>query len=236
MRSLHEERRDFLRSLGYVGIGAALAGPLAATADSPVVDSRAGVCVVTPEQTEGPYYLPRQRLRSDITEGKAGVPLSLAVTVVDVQGCQPITGAAVDIWHCDAQGIYSGYDNAQPLHWGRGKSHNDSTFLRGVQITDQRGVANFRTLYPGCYTTRTTHVHAKIYLSERELLTTQFYFPDEITDHVYANSPHYRSQRDTRNNDDRIMRRAGATQTAMLQLRQQAGGYAASLIIGVVRG
>jgi protocatechuate 3,4-dioxygenase beta subunit len=98
---------------------------------------------------EGPYYLDRARVRGDITEGKPGVPLRLALRVTDADpSCTPIAKAVVDVWHCDALGIYSGYAGAAvaPTHV---QPVDDKTFLRGTQPTDAAGDAQFRTIYPG---------------------------------------------------------------------------------------
>ena len=232
--SLRDNRRNLLKTLGLLGIGSTFAGHLAAK-DVGGAGKDNGVCVLTPEQTEGPYYLSLRNQRSDITEGKLGMPLSLSLTVVDVKTCQPVTDAVVDIWHCDADGVYSGYDSVRLQRWGHQEVDNADRYLRGIQITDGQGAVNFKTIYPGCYSSRTTHIHAKIYLNERELLTTQCYFPDQITDHIYTTSAHYRSGRDTRNTDDRIMQRAGAAQKAMLTIEPDTEGYSASLTIGVLR-
>jgi protocatechuate 3,4-dioxygenase beta subunit len=117
------------------------------------VASGAVSCVLAPEQTEGPYYLPGDKLRRNVTEGKPGVPLTLKLTVLDASTCKPIKGAAVDIWHCDAGGIYSGtsQQGAEKL-----------TFLRGIQKTDAKGLATFKTIYPGWYQGRTVHIHVRV--------------------------------------------------------------------------
>ena len=99
-------------------------------------------CVLTPEQLEGPFYIDLARVRRDIAEDRPGVPLALAVTVVDANNCEPVRNAAVDVWHCDALGIYSG----EPSEGSAG-----TTFLRGIQLTDGDGLAEFATIYPGQY-------------------------------------------------------------------------------------
>lgn len=112
-------------------------------------------CVLTPEQDEGPFYIDLARVRRDIVEDRPGVPLALALTVVDSNSCEPIRDAAVDIWHCDALGLYSG----EPTEESAG-----TTFLRGIQLTDTDGRAEFATVYPGQYPGRTTHIHLKVHL------------------------------------------------------------------------
>ena len=136
-------RRDSLLRLGGLLAGAATAGAWkvadSASAGPAGVASGAVSCVLAPEQTEGPYFLDDQRIRRNITEGKPGVPLTLRLTVVDASTCRPLRGAAVDVWHCDAAGVYSGVQG------------NAGSFLRGIQRTDAKGVALFRTIYPGWY-------------------------------------------------------------------------------------
>jgi protocatechuate 3,4-dioxygenase beta subunit len=125
------------------------------------------VCVLTPELTEGPYYVPLNLIREDITEGKPGVPLRLRLAVVDVASdCAPLADAAVDIWHCDAQGYYSGV-SGDPGGGGdpeAGAGAEAGTFLRGIQLTSEDGIAEFDTIYPGWYSGRTVHIHLKVHV------------------------------------------------------------------------
>jgi protocatechuate 3,4-dioxygenase beta subunit len=115
-------------------------------------------CVLTPEQDEGPFYIDLARVRRDIVEDRPGVPLALALTVVDASTCEPIRDAAVDVWHCDALGVYSG----EPSEGSSGE-----TYLRGIQLTGADGRAEFATIYPGQYPGRTTHIHLKVHLGGR---------------------------------------------------------------------
>ncbi len=106
-------------------------------------------CTLTPEQIEGPFYLDQARIREAISEGKPGVPLQLSLRVLEASAsCAPISKAAVDVWQCDALGIYSGYEDATvaPQHV---EPVDDKTFLRGTQLTDTTGAVRFRTIYPG---------------------------------------------------------------------------------------
>ena len=139
------------------------------------VSPTSDICVLTPEQTEGPYYLPLDLLRQDITEGRPGLPLRLRIAVVDVNGCSPLPDAAVDIWHCDAQGYYSGFTgypggDADPE---AGAGVEEGTFLRGVQTTNADGIAEFQTIYPGWYTGRTVHIHMKVHVGGAEEVIEQ---------------------------------------------------------------
>ena len=130
-------------------------------------------CVLAPESTEGPYFLDDQKVRRNITEGKPGVQLTLRLTVVDVSTCRPIRNAAVDVWHCDAAGAYSGVQGVS------------GEFLRGVQRADAKGVAVFRTIYPGWYPGRTVHIHVMVHIGGNVVHTGQLYFTDAVTDAVY---------------------------------------------------
>lgn len=121
-----------------------------------------------PEQEEGPYYVDRELLRSDITEGKIGVPLRVRVTIVDAKTCAPLPNAALDIWHCDAGGVYSGYTKINPGGSGgmppKPRITDDLVFLRGVQITDAKGIVKFTTIYPGHDPGRVNHIHMKVHI------------------------------------------------------------------------
>src|SRR5207248_8930795 len=108
--------RRALLKLGGLGLTALATGAWrsrsSATGRPSGSPSRAVSCVLTPEQTEGPYYIPREKVRKNIVEHRPGTPLTLRLTVVDAATCRPIKGAAVDIWHCDAGRIYSGFESA----------------------------------------------------------------------------------------------------------------------------
>jgi protocatechuate 3,4-dioxygenase beta subunit len=112
-------------------------------------------CMLTPEQEEGPFYIDLARVRRNIVENRPGVPLALALSIVDSNTCKPIRDAAVDVWHCDGLGVYSG----EPSEGSRGE-----TYLRGIQLTDGNGLAEFATIYPGQYPGRTTHIHVKVHI------------------------------------------------------------------------
>jgi protocatechuate 3,4-dioxygenase beta subunit len=143
----------------------------------------AGSCVLIPEETEGPFALDlsgeEPMFRSEITEGHPGVPLSLTMTLVNT----PVSGARVDLWHCDAAGVYSGF--SQP-----GTDTVGQTFCRGIQLTDDNGQVTFQTVYPGWYQDRITHVHFQVFLESGLAATSQIAFPEEVTDAVYAVEPY----------------------------------------------
>ncbi len=178
--------------------------------------------MLTPELTEGPYYVPGEKVRSNITEGRPGAKLALALTVVDASTCKPIKGATVDIWHADALGVYSGVQG------------NKGTFMRGIQPTNANGVAHFATVYPGWYQGRTVHVHVKVHLGGTVVHTGQLFFNDALTDAVYAKTPYNtRGARTTRNANDSIYVNGGSR--SMLAVKKAATGYTGAVVMGVHR-
>ena len=202
-----------------------------------VAGSQDPSCVVRPEQTEGPYFVDERLNRSDIridpTDGqvKPGTPLALTLVVsrLDAGDCLPLPGAQVDIWHCDAMGVYSDVRDPDFNTIGR-------KFLRGYQVTDARGEVRFVTVYPGWYPGRTIHIHFKIRTASaaqrRFEFTSQLYFDDGLTDRVHAEPPYASNgQRTSRNQHDWIFRRGG--DRLMLAPTATTGGYAASFAIGL---
>jgi len=218
-------RRDAL-ALACVGVGGALLSAWSGTARAQ--EAPAG-CVVRPEQTEGPYFvdgrLDRSDIRSDPAGGstKPGSPLALTfvVSALTRDACAPLPGARVDLWQCDAEGVYSGVDD--PSFDTRG-----ALFLRGAQKTDSRGRAGFVTLYPGAYPGRAVHVHFKVRAKNaagRELeFTSQLYFDDALTDRVHSLAPYTRRRR-TPNSGDGIFVRDGGSRL-LLPVSTQRDGYA----------
>jgi protocatechuate 3,4-dioxygenase beta subunit len=167
-------------------------------------EAGADVCVLTPEQTSGPYYV-RSPLRSNITEGRPGLPLKLAIEIVNTPDCAPVAGATFEIWQCDARGYYSGYSKAKvraPFDTltniiinqkdGAIAPVDTETFMRGGQVTDANGLVEFETVFPGWYDPRVTHIHIKVSQAGKTFLTTQLYFPDELVADIYANHPDYK--------------------------------------------
>ncbi len=179
-------------------------------------------CVLTPEMTEGPFYLDLNLIRRDITEGKPGTPLTLDLTMVDAGSCMPLKDAAVDVWHTDASGEYSGV----------GSSPRSSTFMRGIQVTDTEGKATFDTIYPGWYQGRAVHIHIKVSTGGNEVHTGQLFFPDDISNAVYEEGVYAdRGKMDTTNQSDGIFSRGGSQST--LKMNRNGDDYTGSLTLGV---
>jgi protocatechuate 3,4-dioxygenase beta subunit len=219
-------RKSFLyraAGLAVAGSGAAAWEAEEAGAGPQAVASGAVTCILSPEMTEGPYYLPGEAVRRDITEGKPGTPLTLHLTVVSASKCKPIKGAAVDVWHADAGGVYSGV------------AGQSGTFLRGIQKTDRNGLAVFDTIYPGWYHGRAVHIHVKVHIGGNVVHTGQFFFPDALTDRVYQAAP-YRARGipDTTDTADSIYRNGGSK--SILGLKASGSGYIGSIVMGVHTG
>lgn len=190
----------------------------------------ADICAIVPEVTEGPYYFDPALERKDITEGRPGIPTRVRLQVVDAS-CVPMPGARVDIWHCDATGVYSGYA-------GQGDDGSvdttGETFMRGTQFADANGIAEFETVYPSWYSGRTTHIHFKIFLDETNILTGQIFFPDALSEYIYLNVAPYNDRartRDTLNSNDSIA--AQSTRAAFAFIKELEEEYLVAMIIGV---
>ena len=196
-------------------------------------------CVVRPEQTEGPYFLDeklnRTDIRSDPSDGSVtqGTPLRLIFQVGRVHGktCSPLGGAIVDVWQCDAVGVYSGVRDSNV-----GFDTRDKKFLRGYQLTNASGNAEFLTIYPGWYQGRAVHIHFKIRTDPKSQraseFTSQLYFDESVTDQVHKQAPYSaKSGRRTTNDADFLFRRGG--KQLMPALTKDAQGYVTTFGIGL---
>ena len=161
-------------------------------------------CTLTPETTEGPYWVDERLRRADVTEDHTGVALTLALGVYEADAaCNPYSGAVVDIWQANALGLYSD----QPLQPRADTA--GQTFLRGCQTSGEDGRVEFQTIYPGWYEGRTLHIHVRVRTFTKDettfTFTTQIFFAEEINAAVLATSPYnQRPERDTANATDSI--------------------------------
>ncbi|MCB9450231.1 MAG: intradiol ring-cleavage dioxygenase [Anaerolineaceae bacterium] len=221
-------RREMLALLGgsgaalFVGIGlprlVMAQDSITATPSSTPLPT----CVVRPELTEGPYFVDDQLNRSDIrvdpSNGsiKEGLPLHLVFHVSDVTGgtCAALADAQVDVWHCDANGVYSGVQDA-------GFDTSGQMWLRGYQITDEDGVAEFLTIVPGWYSGRAVHIHFKIRTTgvdgQSYEFTSQFFFDPAVIEEIYAQQPYVaKGLPDTSNERDNIYQQSNGQLTLEL--------------------
>lgn len=254
MEDAKTTRRTMLKVLG--GLGALIfidcgddgetvftgadAGTTTGTPDAPASGT---TCVLDPNVTKGPYWVDEKLDRSDVRSDtnnvaspnpRPGLPLELAITVYAYSGgsCTPLADAQVDIWHCDATGLYS--DTAANGTVGQ-------NFLRGYQVTDAGGAATFTTIYPGWYSGRTVHIHVKVRIFDAGQnttteATTQLFFDDSVTDGVFSTAAPYstRLTRDTRNAADSIY---GGHSELLVKLDGDAvAGFTATIGLGVAVG
>ncbi|TAH48201.1 MAG: intradiol ring-cleavage dioxygenase [Chloroflexota bacterium] len=211
--------------------------PTVAQATATTASAALPSCIVRPELTEGPYFvdekLNRSDIRSDTSDGTVspGAPLALTVLVSQINGsnCTTLPNAQVDVWHCDAAGVYSGVTDP-------GFNSQGSNFLRGYQTTDENGMAKFVTIYPGWYRGRAVHIHFKIRTNPSDAngheFTSQWFFDEALTDQVHAQPPYDVSGKRTLLNDgDGIFRQSGGQ--TMLDVSRNGDGYAATFNIGL---
>lgn len=188
-RSRVVARRQVLRSAASTALLAAAFGrcPLAARAEESESELEVGdprfqaLCVLTPAQIQGPYFVDVDLVRSNITEGRPGAPMRLWISVVRAATCAPISGASVELWQADALGLYSGIAALGTA---------GQTFLRGTQFTNASGVAIFDSIFPGWYPGRTPHLHLKARAPGSPTLTTQLYFLQPLADRVHTRRPY----------------------------------------------
>ena len=256
-------RREVVRLLAVTGAAALVGcergagdagGAAGAAAETTAAGGAAGTsasaagalprCLVRPELTVGPYFLDEQLDRSDIraepTTGaiKEGAPLALTLNVSEVSDgrCRPIQGAMVDVWQCDAAGLYSGVTDQTV-----GFDTVGQKFLRGHQVTDAAGAARFTTIYPGWYPGRTVHIHFKVRAPAAAQggqegaayeFTSQLFFDDAFTDRVFARAPYAaKGRRDTTNASDGIYGEVGPQ--LLLAVADEGPGYRATFDVGL---
>jgi protocatechuate 3,4-dioxygenase beta subunit len=236
------ERKHFLKS-GLAALGLAVIAPLAVscgkdtdtttstdtdTTTTTTGGTTSGSCTATSSETAGPYptITPSSYVRSDITDGQAGVPLTVKITIANTNNsCAALSGALVDIWHCTAVGYYSEYVDTP----GGGYATIDYTashFLRGRQTTDSNGLVTFTTIFPGWYSPRAPHIHVHVYnASGTSLLVTQIAFPTDVCNTVYTTATDYKAHgtQDTANTADMVFSDSLATELSTVTGSVSAG-------------
>ena len=172
------KRDKFLSLLGLSFIGSFFFSAKKETLKQLVTDCNDPI---TPPVPEGPFYKNEKLNRMNILESKKGVPIEYVFKVED-KNCKPIQGAIVDIWQCDNNGHYSDFKQENTL---------SETWLRGYQVTDEKGECRFHSIFPGWYNGRLTHVHGKVHMNGQNVLTTNFFFTPEVEKDVYSNTSFY---------------------------------------------
>lgn len=248
-------RRRLIAGVSSLGLGGLLTAcgpdkPAVTTSTGAVVTPRAttakdltslfgeaSTCRLTASTTQGPYYFDADKIRGDIREDKQGVRLRVAIKVQDSESCSPLPNAVVEIWHCDADGIYSGAESQSrggggtppsggPGGGGQGDMADltpadDERYLRGAQVTNGDGIVEFTTIWPGWYRGRTIHIHAMVHVGNRRVLTTQMMFDESLNSAVMAKEPYSaHTGRDTFNDGDGIHR-----DEMLMKVTEEDGGY-----------
>ncbi len=218
-------RREILKVFGISAV-AGVVGIENISSQETVEKTHTPKCVLTPQQTAGPFYFDVEQVREDITEGKKGTPLELVITVVDSSDCKPVKDAIVDIWQADAKGVYSGYKN-------QGVDTTGQTYLRGIQVTDAEGSAKFKTIYPGIYPGRVPHIHFKVLIDNKSFVTSQFYFPAELSKQIYGSDPTYPESKLINESSDVVVRYYGGTDELKMDVKKVNDKYVASHTVGI---
>jgi len=224
MRNVRLSRRDAIAGFGALSFFSPF-----------VLSAQQGRCVLTPDSGEGPFYFDPSLVRSDIVDGHAGAPLALNVEIVTADNCNVLQDARVDIWHADGLGLYSGYTDQPGVGAGVPANIRSLSYLRGTQFSDASGRVGFRTIFPSWYGGRTPHVHFKVFLSEREVIAGQIFFPDEVNNEVFATWDPYREFRQRRtafNNNDMFLV-DGSLQGAMAAVERVDDGYRAGVTLAI---
>lgn len=183
------------------------------------------MCILSPEETEGPYYVDDAMMRKEIAEDRPGIPFLVRVRLVDPDAdCRPLVGIPFEIWHADRVGEYSSYMGGR-----------DSRWLRGVQMTDETGLAEFVTIYPGSYPGRAIHIHFKAHVSDNRIVTSQMYFPEDVSREIMASDEYSGfGSAITPNASDGVGR--NHFEDLLVDLQKDGDKYVGDLVIGVRMG
>jgi protocatechuate 3,4-dioxygenase beta subunit len=246
-------RRRLITGVGSLGLGGLFTAGAHATsgpdpyAGADALFAKARTCRLTPSTKQGPYYFETETLRSDIREDRQGVRLRLAIKLQDGETCSPLDDAVVEIWHCDAGGLYSGAETESREVLSKGgkvqvrpgttftdlKPSDRSRYLRGAQVTDSDGIVRFTTIWPGWYPGRTVHIHVMVVVGGTRALCTELMFDEAFNREVLARPPYrgHQTPRDTFNGNDPIY------QDGMLaHVTRDGDGYLAAIVMSADPG
>lgn len=174
------KRKEFLKGIGLAGSATLI--PFGEAVVKIGQKTPPNACVLIPSETAGPFPLDLTAnpfyFRQDVRENRTGVQLNLKLKITGLNNCLPMQNLRVNIWHCDKDGLYSGYNDQQGL-----------TYLRGYQMTDANGEVEFVTIFPGWYTGRICHIHFQVYVSSSYAAISQLTFPLATKNAIYAANP-----------------------------------------------
>lgn len=236
---MQNNRRDFLKLTGLAGAASII--PLGGlNAKEKIADEQAA-CTLIPTETAGPFPLDLTAnttfFRQTINETKTGVPFKLKLKIIGANNCQPMTNVRVNIWHCDKDGLYSGYSQSN------NPGQAGLTYCRGYQFTDANGIVEFNTIFPGWYTGRICHIHFQVYVSSSYAAISQLTFDITKKQAIYAANPSlYTNGADpTSLSADNVFSDGYTYQMATLTENSTTGGYDSYLEVtvkgtGVVTG
>ena len=221
-------RKQFLRGLGLAGFGSVVSPSVARSSSRMLSPLPSDVCVLIPTETAGPFPLDLtenpEYFRQDVREDREGVQLNLKMKIVGADNCEPMANVRVNIWHCDKDGNYSGY-----------QSETGQTYLRGYQMTDANGEVDFVTVFPGWYNGRICHIHFQCFVSPVYAAISQLSFPIETKNAIYAANPElYTKGADPLGfNQDNIFSDGYEYQVATLTPNSETGGYDSYLEVAI---
>ncbi len=177
LKYIYLKRKTFLQGIGITGISAILPGSIVPAGKK--LASTPPDCILIPSETAGPFPLDLTEnafyFRQDVREDRAGVRLNLKMRITGLENCLPMPNLRVNIWHCDKDGLYSGY-----------QTETGQTYLRGYQLTDADGFVEFTTIFPGWYNGRICHIHFQVYVSSVYAAVSQLSFPIDTKNQLYA--------------------------------------------------
>ncbi|MEZ4384189.1 MAG: hypothetical protein R3A79_22840 [Nannocystaceae bacterium] len=182
-------------------------------------------CALLCQTTEGPCTADTMD-RQDISEGWGGLPVRLALKIVEADTCEPIEGAVVEIWHTQRTGVYSGVTPSGAFCYGDDPDAENYLYFRGSQTSDADGRLDFDTCFPGWYSSRSVHIHFRVYLDGQLTLTSQLFFDDALNEEIFASHPDYSEfgQPDTINTTDNVIGGVDDLTPYLLDVKRMADG------------